>query len=158
MFKYFPVDTDPKKFAIGTRRGFSDMVALWQSKSARDAIPAQQDFKLKDFIGWHARMAISEILPSTCDIRFQYFGSDMVMQQDDDLTGTTLSERLPEAHEKIYRAHIARFLESPVFAMGQVQAASDKEKHISTTMMYLPLADDGQNTNKLIHLTCRRIL
>lgn len=154
MFEYFSVESDPEDFVLEDHVDFSAMVALWQEKRGDRTMPAWRDFKLQDFVGWHSRMALSEILPSRDDLQFQFFGSDMVFQQGDDLTGCVLSQRLPEAHEKAYRPHIEMMLRKPVFAIGYVEAASDQERHKTIAVMHLPLSDDGKTIDRLLHVTC----
>lgn len=117
-------------------------------------MPGWQQFALEDFVGWHARMALSEVLPSYDDVRFQFFGSDMVFQQGDDLTGCVLSERLPEAYEAVYRGHIAKMMSMPQFAVGYVKAASDQDRHKTIAVAHLPLACDGETISRFLHVTC----
>lgn len=117
-------------------------------------MPGWRQFALEDFVGWHARMAVSEVLPSRDDVRFQFFGSDMVFQQGDDLTGCVLSERLPDAYEAVYRDHIAEMLRKPQFAVGHVKAASDQDRHKTIAVAHLPLACDGATINRFLHVTC----
>lgn len=154
MFEYFPVDTKPSAFQLDRGADFKGIVTLWQSRRTGDGLPAWKDFNLTDFAGWHARMAVSEILPSRNDLKFQFFGSDMVILQGDDLTGAVLSERLPEAYDTLYRDHINCFTKSPVIAFGYVKASSDLDKSKRIAVMYLPLADDGQQIDRILHLTC----
>ena len=117
-------------------------------------MPGWRQFALEDFIGWHARMALTEVLPTRDDIRFQFFGSDMVFQQGDDLTGCILSERLPGAYKAVYKNHIAEMLRKPQFSLGHVEAASDQEREKTIAVMHLPLAQDGETITRFLHITC----
>lgn len=153
MFEYFPLDSEPGEFALGVCGDFSDFIALWQSKRNGKQLPGRADFTLQDFLGWHSRMAISEILPSGDDLKFLIFGSEMVEQQGDDLTGCILSERLPEAYRYVYQPHIKRIVRSPSFALGKVQSASDSDKSMYVTVMHLPVASDGVTVDGMLHLT-----
>lgn len=154
MFEYFPVDTEPSAFQLDHGADFKSIVALWQSKRPGKDLPAWSDFSLADFSGWHERMAVSEILPSRNDLRFQFFGSDMVILQGDDLTGAVLSERLPDAYLSIYKEHITCFSQTPSIAFGYVKAASDLGKPKRIAVMYLPLSNEGERIDRILHLTC----
>ena len=154
MFEYFSVDTEPSAFQLDHGADFKSIVALWQSRRTGENLPAWRDFKPADFAGWHARMAVSEILPCGSDLKFQFFGSDMVLLQGDDLTGAVLSKRLPEAYGAVYKDHINYLANSPAIAFGYVKASSDLDKAKRIAVMYLPLADDGQQINRILHLTC----
>lgn len=117
-------------------------------------MPGWCQFGPQDFVGWHARMALSEVTSTRDDIQFQFFGSDMVFQQGDDLTGCVLSKRLPEAYDAVYREHIATMLRAPQFSLGYVAAASDQDRAKTIAVMHLPLAADGKTINRFLHITC----
>ena len=117
-------------------------------------MPSWRQFVLEDFVGWHARMTLSEVMPTRDDIKFKFFGSDMVFQQGDDLTGNVLSERLPEAYDAVYREHIATMLQAPQFALGYVAAASDQDRAKTIAVLHLPLANDGKTINQFLHVSC----
>lgn len=154
MFEYFAVDTAPERFKLPSGADFSSIIKLWQAKRKNRLMPGWRQFSLEDFVGWHARMALSEVLSSLDDVRFQFFGSDMVFQQGDDLTGCVLSERLPEAYDAVYREHIAEMMRAPQFAVGHVKAASDQDRHKTIAVAHLPLACDGETINRFLHVTC----
>lgn len=152
MFDYFDPLTPSKQFDLGKRGDFSQIVDLWQGRMSGAALPAWESFQLQDFAGWHPRMALSEVVSPGNDLFFRYFGSDMVRFQGNDLTGHLLSKRLPDAYESVYRDHFAAFLKRPSIALGFPPAASDLDKDLILAVLHLPLADDGHNIDRILHL------
>lgn len=155
MFQYFAVTTAAHLLRGDTGAGFDDLVALWQSRGRDGRLPAWADFSLADFEGWHSGMAMSEVLPGKYDVRFRFFGSDLVAMQGCDLTGQILSERLPEAYDNLYRTHFEVILTEPKIAVGRLLAASDTEKDLMVLLLHLPLSDDGVTIDRVLHFARR---
>jgi hypothetical protein len=145
-YEMFERDIEPEMLP-----GFEDLVRLWRDKRGDRPMPAWSDFDFHDFVGWHGRIAMMEILFEPFDYRYRLFGEKISEQYRVDFTGKLGSELVDSDFERVeelefYELVCRKMLISRV--SGQLKQF--RRPHVSATFVEFPLSDNGETTTHTV--------
>lgn len=139
----------PTKFKHPT---LSFLHAYWDGKRGARLMPARADIKpaeLKDHLGW---ISMLDVLPG--DFRYRLIGTLVTEYFFWDATGKTVSEAFATQPARLRDAVLATFRcvvdnRAPLRAYGDAGWAGKGLEECEA--LYLPLSDDGQTVNVILH-------
>ena len=145
-YEIFEPDIEPEMLP-----GFEDLVRLWRKKRGDRPAPAWSDFDFHDFVGWHGRIAVSDVFYGPFDFRYRLFGAKVTERLKVDYTGKLGSElvacgREPAEDLEFYEMTSRKMLITRV--SGQLYWVS--QPHVSATFVEFPLSDTGEMATHLL--------
>ena len=126
----------------------------WETKRGDRAMPARADirpFDLKEHLGW---MLMVDVLPDLSDFRFKLIGTYVTQYFLGDSTGKTVSEAFA-SHNPMVSKVLKSLLRMtardrvPVRAFGDADWIGPGFEKFDA--IYLPLSDDGETVNMILH-------
>ena len=139
-YEAFERDIEPEMLP-----GFEELVRLWQNKRGDRPAPAWSDFDFYDFVGWHGRIAVSDVFYEPFDYRYRLFGVEIATRGGVDNTGKLGSELVicgdENAEDMEFYEMTSRKLQITRIS-GQLYWLS--RPHVSATFVEFPLSDTGE--------------
>lgn len=129
---------------------FSSMLDLYFSKLSSKALPKWSDFGMKDFIGWHANIALSE--KDGDDFRFRIFGSAFSDLFGTDFTGKFLCDSIAQGHTDAVRRHFSILVEEKKIGWVKGQLPIEGRDYLPFEVLDLPLQDEQGEVSRFIHI------
>ena len=143
-FERFPLHSLPEMQAFDT------ILELYFSKTKNSKLPTWKDFDFSEFVGWHARVALSK--REGDDFRFRIFGSAFVEVFAADLTGKSLTEMMAPQHLVYAQQHFKKLIEGPFVGLGKGQVPVAHREFVKFQVLHLPLSDVSVNLDYIIHV------
>jgi len=139
-YEAFDHDIEPEMLP-----GFEGLVRLWQTKRGDRPAPAWSDFDFYDFVGWHGRIAVSDVFYNPFDYRYRLFGVEIATRGGVDHTGKLGSELVVCGDEN---AADMEFYETTSRKL-QITRVSGQlywlgPPHLSATFVEFPLSNTGE--------------
>jgi len=144
-------EVDPQQFAHPT---LAFLKQYWDAKRGDRRMPSRADIKpseIKDHLGW---VMMVEVLPDLVDFRYRLIGTLVTQYFLEDSTGKTVSEAFGGRADVAVKAVIAMFRKTardclPLRAFGDAGWIAPGFEEFETVC--LPLSDDGQTCNMILH-------
>ena len=126
----------------------------WEAKRGGRAMPSRADIRpseLKEHLGW---VLMIEVLPDLSDFRYRLIGTLVTEYFLGDATGKTVTEAFAdrgEAATKAVKALLRRTARErlPIRAYGDANWIAPGYEAFDA--VYLPLSDDGETVNMILH-------
>jgi hypothetical protein len=144
VMKQFPLDPKPDIPV------FSEFIDLYYSKRGDREIPAWSDFRIRDFIGWHSNMALSQ--KENDDYRFRIFGTGFTELFADDFTGLLLCESMAPGHVQSSKKHFQCLVEGPKIGWVKGRVPVESRDYLPFEVIDLPLRNEVNEVVGFIHL------
>ena len=154
MRKKFPsvkFEVDPQTLAHPT---LAFLRGYWDDKRRGRTMPARTDIKaseLKEHLPW---IVMVDVLPGLADFRYRLIGTLVTEYFRTDATGKTVSQAWAEQGEEGVEGNLAVFRQvaesrRPFFLYGESDWNTIGLEEFQC--LYLPLSDDGENVNVILH-------
>lgn len=135
---------------------FVSLIALWREKSAGRSFPAWSDFDIMDFQAWWGWLYVRDVIAfEPMSLRYRLWGTQVTELYGVDVTGQVIEQDV--ASETADLLGVAdtdyRFFRH-VLQNRQIGVMSGQQRwrnrgHVWYSMLCLPLADDGENPDKI---------
>jgi hypothetical protein len=126
----------------------------WQTKRGARKMPSRADIRpseLREHLGW---VIMVEVLPGEADFRYRLIGTLVTQYFLADSTGKTVSEAFAKNGEgvikgvhTVMRATVRE--KAPLLATGEPDSFAPGFEAFQA--LFLPLSDDGENVNVILH-------
>jgi hypothetical protein len=144
-------ETDPIHFQSAT---LAFLRGYWDAKRGPRAMPSRADIKpseIRDHLPW---MIMVEVLPDLSDFRYRLIGTMVTQYFLNDATGKTIREAFAERGEAATKAVQAMFRKTardklPMRSFGDAGWIAPGFEEFEA--IYLPLSDDGETVNMILH-------
>lgn len=144
-------EIDPRELAHPT---LAFLRSYWDDKRAGRAMPSRGDIRpseLREHLGW---VLMIEVLPEMADFRFKLIGTLVTDYFLTDATGKTVTEAFAGHGPVATKAVKALFRRTarekrPLRAFGDANWIAPGYEEFDA--IYLPLSDDGETVNMLLH-------
>ena len=114
-------------------------------------MPAWSDFDFHDFVGWHGRIAVSDVFYDPFDYRYRLFGDKLAERLDVDCTGKLGSELVERGLEP---AENMEFYEMTSRKMLITRDTGQQYRlhrpDVSSPFVEFPLSDTGEMTTHIL--------
>lgn len=142
----YRLDADASTFG-----GLAPVVALWQAKRSGDSLPRWRDFEIREFVGWHHNLALSDIGAESADPRFRIFGTGAAELIGADLTGKRLTEVVPAAGPDGVIEHFAALRDGRLIGLLSGNVGRPGLQHRKFMVVELPLQNDAGEVAQILH-------
>lgn len=129
---------------------FRSILHLYEAKRAGRILPAWQAFNFTDFVGWHARIAVSK--REGDDLRFRIFGSAFTELFARDLTGALLIDSLVPEQKRETAQHFKRCIEWPLIGLAVGSVPAVDRDFLEFQVLDLPLGDADGTVTHFLHV------
>ena len=128
--------------------------SYWDAKRGERAMPSRSDIRpseLKEHLGW---VIMVEVLPDLSDFRYRLIGTLVTEYFLTDATGLTVSEAFADRGPAAIKGVQALFRKTardkiPMRAFGDAHWIAPGYEEFDS--IYLPLSDDGETVNMILH-------
>ena len=149
-YQIHPLNTPACNFGC-----FSKIIDMYRSKMKSGKLASWDDMDFYDFVGWHGHVGLMEDTGrEPFDLIDRLCGTYLVECFEADLTNTLVSNQLNETEESMIED--LKFFEAvcrtPGIGIAHGTATWSKKEYKYFTLIYIPLADDYENANKILYL------
>lgn len=113
-------------------------------------MPCWKDFKFSEFVGWHARIALSRREDDDC--RFRIFGSAFVELFDNDLTGELLAASMVPEQKPEIMSHFKHCIDGPYMGLVTGRVPAEGRGFLGFEVIDLPLMDKDGEVSHFLHV------
>ncbi|MBO6503190.1 MAG: PAS domain-containing protein [Kordiimonadaceae bacterium] len=128
---------------------FKEILSLYASKLEGRLMPRWQDFSFSEFVGWHPRLALSQIEGD--DLRFRIFGTAFVELFARDLTGQLLIGSMVAEQTQSTKTHFHALLNGPRIGLAKGRVPAEGRGFLRFEVIDLPLADENGEVSHFLH-------
>lgn len=144
-------ETDPTEFAHPT---LAFLRRYWDMKRGNRPMPSRHDIRpseMKEHLGW---ILMIEVFPDLSDFRYKLIGTLVTQYFLTDATGMTVTEafeRRGTAATKAVKAILRKTARDKVPVRSFGEAGWIAPGYEQFDALYLPLSDDGETVNMILH-------
>lgn len=128
---------------------FKEILSLYASKLQGRPMPRWRDFAFSEFVGWHPRLALSQVEGE--DLRFRIFGTAFVELFARDLTGQLLIGSMVAEQTQSTKDHFHALLAGPKIGVAKGRVPVEGRGFLRFEVIDLPLADEEGNVSHFLH-------
>lgn len=122
--------------------------ALWDSKRRGGKLPARGDFSVDDLKPFMGRVALLDVVDGGRDFRFRLYGTHIVDEYKNEMTGKLASEFRPDFREPVLRGYKTAYeTRRPHADTVDIDAP---DMHYVWDRIVVPLAADGKTVDMLM--------
>ena len=152
VYRIYDCETSAAEFGV-----FQPIADLWNSRRVAGRLPSWRSFEFLDFVGWIGWVSVCDILYEPIfDTRYRLWGTKVRNILGYDMTGRSprLNSEEPFRYDGGYSQDEFDFLETlarqPAIGITSGSVHWQNRDFVSYTEITFPLADDGQNVDKLL--------
>jgi len=133
---------------------FAEIVDLCRSKIKSGRLASWNDMDFYDFVGWHGRVGLMEVIDQPFDLKVRLFGTILTDVFKESLTGKLMSEQENETPKNIIEdfKFFKAICDTPGIGLAYGPGNWVKTEYKHYTLIYIPLADDGENTTHILSI------
>jgi|GEM_PF-3109126 len=146
LMRRFNLRCDPRVFGA-----LAPFYEIWRAKLHGEQLPRWRDFSFEEFVGWHRRVALSDIGSERPDLRFRIFASAAVELHGEDLTGKWLTESIPEAERDGVIEHFGHIRDERLIGFLVGRIGKKGREFLNFKVIELPLVNEEGRVTQILH-------